>query len=180
MAEGNEASQGRGDDENREQGERVGHSRDGGESAGSNVGGGAGDGACGGNSAEEGRCDIGEALGDELDIGVVAIAAHAIGNDGGEQAFNGRKQRHGKSGREQGKDVLGVKSGECEMRKTLRNAAEPAADGFDRQMEKSRSSGCEHKRNDGAGTRRVMRGQKRMMARDATATATVCQRRVPA
>ena len=148
---GNEASQRRGEDEYREQGERVRHSGDRGECAGTNIGGGASDGARGRYSTEEGRCDIGDALGDELDVGVVAIAAHAIGNYGGEQALNGRKQRHGKSGGKQGKDVLGVKRRECEVRKTLRNTAEAAANGFYRQMEESRSSRCEHQRNDGAG-----------------------------
>ena len=64
------------------------HSGDGGERAGADVGCGAGDGSGGGDASEERRGDIGYALGYEFHVGVVAIAAHAIGDDGGEQAFN--------------------------------------------------------------------------------------------
>ena len=120
------------------------HSGNGGERTGTNVGGGARDGSCGRDSAEEGRYDVGDTLGDELDVGVVMIAADTIGNNGRQQAFNGRKQRHGECRREQGKDVLGVKRRECEVRKTLRNPAEAAPDGFDRKMEESRGTGGDH------------------------------------
>ena len=100
----------------REQRERVDHAGDGGARAGADVGGGAGDGAGGGDAAEERRDDVGDALGDEFDVGVVAVAAHAVGDDGGEQAFDGGEQGDGEGGGQEREDVLGVEVGKCEMR----------------------------------------------------------------
>ena len=68
------------------------HSGDGREGAGADVGRGAGDGAGGGDASEERRGDVGDALRYKFHVGVVAVAAHAVGDDGGEQAFDGGEQ----------------------------------------------------------------------------------------
>ena len=64
------------------------HSGDGGERAGADVRRGASDGSGGGDASEERRGDVGYSLGYEFHVGVVAIAAHTIGYDGGEEAFD--------------------------------------------------------------------------------------------
>ncbi len=74
------------------------HSGDGGEGAGADVGRGAGDGAGGGDASKERRDDVGDSLGYELHVGVVAVAAHAIGDDGGEQAFDCGEKGDGEGG----------------------------------------------------------------------------------
>ena len=87
------AGERRGDKQDAEQREGVDHAGDRRARAGADVGGGAGDGAGGGDAAEERRDDVGDALGDEFDVGVVAVAGHAVGNDGGEHAF--KRGQHG-------------------------------------------------------------------------------------
>ncbi len=149
--EGDEAGQRRGDEKNREQRERVDHAGDGGASAGADVGGGAGDGPGGGDASEKRRDDVGEALGDELDVGVVAIAAHAVGDDGGEEAFDCSEQGDGEGGGEERDDVLGVEIGKREMREALGDAAEAAADGLDGEVEEGDGEGGEEERDDGSG-----------------------------
>ena len=56
------------------------------------VGRGARDRAGGRDAAEERRRDVGDALRDELDVGLVAAADHAVGDDGGEQRLDGGEQ----------------------------------------------------------------------------------------
>ncbi len=130
----NIAGQRRGDEQDDEQRERMDHAGDRRARAGTDIGCGAGDGAGGGNAAEERRGDVGDSLGNEFDIGVVAIAGHAVGDDGGEHAFQRGKHRDGKCRRNQWQDVLGVEVGNGEGRESARNSAEASADGFDRKM----------------------------------------------
>ena len=78
------------------------HSRDGGFGAGTDVGGGAGDGAGGGKSAEERGDNVGDALRNQFHVGIVSVAAHAVGDDGGHQGFDGAEQRDGDGRGEQG------------------------------------------------------------------------------
>ena len=134
-----------------QQRERVNHAGDWGARAGANVGGGAGDGAGGRNAAEERRDDVGDALRDQFDVGVVAVAGHAVGNDGGEHAFKRGQQRHGKGRRNQRQNVLGVKVGNGEGRKAARNSAEAAADGLDGQMEQAQATVQAEQRDDRRG-----------------------------
>ena len=109
--ERDEAGQGRGDEKDGEQGEGVDHAGDGGVRAGADVGGGAGDGAGGGDASEERGGDVGDALRDELHVGVVVIAAHAVGDDGGEEAFDGGEQGDGEGGGKQRENVTPRKLG---------------------------------------------------------------------
>ena len=53
----------------------------------------AGDGAGRRDAAEEAGRDVGDALGDELHVGLVAAADHAVGHDGREQRLDRREQR---------------------------------------------------------------------------------------
>ena len=136
--EGDVAGQGRGDEQDAEQGEGVDDAGDGGARAGADVGGGAGDGAGGGDAAEERGDDVGDALGDEFDVGVVAVAGHAVGDDGGEHAFKRGEHGDGEGRGDEGQDVLGVEVGNGEGREAAGNAAETAADGFDGKMKEAR------------------------------------------
>ena len=74
--------------------------------AGADVGGGSGDGSGGGDSAEEGRDDVGDSLRDEFDVGVVAVAGHAVGDYGGEHALKRGEQGYGECGGNEGEKVL--------------------------------------------------------------------------
>ena len=121
--------------ENAEQCERMNHAGDGGARASPNVGGSARDGARGGNAAEQRRNNVGESLSDQLDVGVVAVARHAVGNDGREHAFKRCQHSHGESCGNEGQNVLGVEIGNRKGRKAARNASESAADGFERQVQ---------------------------------------------
>ena len=67
----------------------VDHARDRRSGARADVRGGAGDGAGGRQPAEDRRHDVGDALRDELDVRVVPVAAHAIGDDGRHQRLDG-------------------------------------------------------------------------------------------
>ena len=112
MARGTKRARGAAHQKNGKQREGVDHSCDRSESAGADVGGGTSDGARGRNAAEERRANVGDSLRDQLHVGVVVIAAHAVGDHGGEQAFNGGEQRDREGGREQGQNVGRVESGE--------------------------------------------------------------------
>ena len=100
--ERDEPRQRRGEEEDGEQGERVDNAGDGRFCAGADVGGGAGDGPGGGESAKERREDIGDTLRDQFHSGIVAVAAHAVGDDGAHQGLDGSEHGDGDGGREQG------------------------------------------------------------------------------
>ena len=153
--------------------ECMDHAGDRGARAGADVGRGAGDGAGGGNAAEERRGDVGDALGDEFDVGVVAVAGHAVGDDGGEHAFKRGQQRDGEGRGNQRQNVLGVEVGNGEGRKSAGNAAEAGADGFDRQMEQSTRHGTSEQRDDGCGN---ALGESRQDEHDGQRCGADCQR----
>jgi hypothetical protein len=102
----------------------VHNAGDGSKCSRADVGGGASDGAGGGNSTEERGEDVGDALGNEFDIGVMTVAGHAVGNDGGEEAFDGAEESDGEGGWEQRKDVFGMQVGQGDVREALGDAAE--------------------------------------------------------
>ena len=56
-------------------------------------------------------------------LGLWRSPRHAIGDDGGEHAFECGEQRHGECGGNQRKDVLGMKVGNGERRKSAGNSA---------------------------------------------------------
>ena len=118
---------------------------DGGVGAGADVGGGAGDGAGGGHAAEQGGDDVGDALGDELHVGVVVVAAHAVCNYGGEQAFHGGEHGDGEGGGEEGEEVYAVEVGEGEVGEAAGDAAELGADGFEVEVEGGGDGGEERR-----------------------------------
>ena len=140
--ERDEARQRRSGDEDDQQREGVDDAGDGGERAGADVGSGAGDGAGGGDSPEERRGDVGDALRNQLDVGVVTVAGHAVRDDGGEQAFDGAQHRDGEGRGEEWEDVLRAEVREGEGREAARNAAEAGADGFDVEMEQGGGGGA--------------------------------------
>ena len=74
--------------------------------AGADVGRGAGDGPGRRQPAEHGRHDVGDALGDELDVRVVLVAAHPVRDDGREQRLDGAQQGDGERRGQQTEDQV--------------------------------------------------------------------------
>jgi hypothetical protein len=69
---------------------------------------------------------------EQLNVGVVPVAGHAVGDNCREHAFERRQYCNRKGRRDQRQNVLGVKIGEGKGRQTARDPAESAADGLDR------------------------------------------------
>ena len=71
------------------------------EGTGAHVGGAAGDGGGGGDATKQ-RCNqVAQALANQLGIGVVLAAGHAVGHHRAEQRFDGAEHGDGKRGRQQ-------------------------------------------------------------------------------
>ena len=149
--EGDVAGQGRSDDEDGEEGDGVDHAGEGGACAGADVGGGAGDGSGGGDAAEEGRDDVGDALGNEFDVGVVAVAGHAVCDNGREHGLQRGEHGDSEGGGDEGDDVFAVEGGKGEVRKALGDAAEFGADGFYGELEGGGDGGRDEEGDDGGG-----------------------------
>ena len=144
------------------------------------VGGRSGDGPGRSDAAEERADDIGQALGHEFLIGIVAVIDHAVGDHGAEQRFDGREQSNRHRGLEQVLDIVPGKLRDVRSGQAVRNAAEPAADCLDRQIEQRHRDRSEHQRTIEPGTRRChFLGQAKMMAREAAARPRVGQWIVP-
>src|SRR5690606_38680225 len=62
------------------------------------VGGGASQCAGGGDASKQRGDDVADALGDEFVVGIVLGSGHAVGNDCGEQRFDGAEHRDGQRG----------------------------------------------------------------------------------
>ena len=71
----------------------------------------AGDRSGGAHAAERHGGDIGQALGDEFAVGAVLAPAHAVGDDGRQQAFDGAEQGDGEGVRENGAHLGKAKPG---------------------------------------------------------------------
>ena len=138
----NEAGERRQHQHDSQQRQRVNHAGHRSLGAGANVGGRAGDGAGHGNAAEQGARDVGDALRHQFRVGVVAVAAHRVGDHGREQAFERGQNRHRQRGRQQRQDQVGAKLRNVDGRQGAADAAEFAADGFDRQVEEGGDQGC--------------------------------------
>ena len=69
--------------------------------AGTDISRGPRNGSRGGDAAKERGCQIGDALRDQLHIGIMPVAGHAVGHDGRQQAFHRRQQRDRQGGRKQ-------------------------------------------------------------------------------
>ena len=107
--------------------------------------------AGGRQSAEQRRGEIGDALRDQLHVGIMLIAAHAIGDHGGHQGFNRAEHRHGERGSKHGLQQIRAKLGKGQPGKTAGDAAEPCPNGFDRKCQNHDREGAAHQRDDIAG-----------------------------
>src|SRR5260370_31939754 len=98
--------------------------------AGADVSGGAGDGAGGGESSEEGRDDVRNPLSDELDIRIMAVVTHAVGDYGRHQRFDRAQHGNGEGWAEQAVNQIGAEVGNLQVRQAAGDSAEAGADGF--------------------------------------------------
>ena len=89
--------------------------------------------------------------GDELDVGLVAVAAHVVGHHRREQTFDGGQQGHRKRHGSSGRMRSTRNSGKRRWRQARGNAAEFGADGFQRRSpNKAHTTVVKHKRHDGS------------------------------
>ena len=89
------AGEGREEEHDQEQRERVDQAGDGGAAAGLDVGRGAGDGARHGQPAEKRAYKVCRALRHEFGVGVVPVVDEAVGDDGGKQRLDGAEEGDG-------------------------------------------------------------------------------------
>ena len=164
----NKSGQGRRDQQNRQQRQRMDHPRDRGLGAGADIRRRARDGAGRGYAAEHRRDDIRHALCHQLHIGFVVISAHAVSNDGRQQAFDGGEQCDRERRRKQRQDVGGVETRELQMaespaeyRRTLFRSFRSADESRATTAVASSSATIE------PGTRVVSFGQNTMIASEA-------------
>ena len=119
--------------------------------AGSNIGRGARDRPGGRQPSEQRRGDVREPLRHQFDVGVVPVAAHAVGDHRRHQRFDGAEHRHGDGGHDQPAQQLGTECGQVERRQAARNPAKAAPDGLDRPAEQRDRTGSQEQRHDRAG-----------------------------
>jgi hypothetical protein len=81
----------------------------------------------------------------------VVVAAHAVGDNRGEQAFDCGQKSDGKDGRQERKNVFRVELRRREMGEALRDSSELAADGFNRKVKERNRCRRQEQRDDGAG-----------------------------
>src|SRR6267154_996701 len=125
----------RGEKKNAEQREREDHAGDRRLRAGTDVSGGAGDGAGGGKSSEQGRDNVGYALADELDVGIVVVVAHPVGDHRRHERFDRAQHRHGEGWAKQTVNQVGAEVGNLQMRQAAGDSSEARADGFYWELE---------------------------------------------
>ena len=140
---------------------RVQHARDRRTRAGAHVGRGARDRAGRGQAAEQRRADVGDALRDQFAVGAMAAADHAVGDDRRQQRFDAGEERDGEGGGQQFEGALERDVREVEGRQRRGQAAEAAADGFDRQRETDADRRADHQRDQEAGPVRFPAPQRR-------------------
>ena len=102
-------------------------------------------------TAEHRRNDVGDSLGHELDVWIVAIAGHAIGDDGRHQRLDGAEHADGDRRRQQREYQRRLERREVEFRQPGRHGAEPRCDGLDRQLAQPGDAGADEEADDGAG-----------------------------
>ena len=134
--------QARAEEQQAEQRQRVDHPGHGCAGARSNVGRRAGDGARRRQAAEHRRDDVGDALGDELDVRIVPIAAHAIGDDRRHQRLDRAEHRDGEGRREQREDERRPKRRDVKCRQARGHGAKSRRHGLDRQLGRPRRRRC--------------------------------------
>ena len=129
----NEARERRRDEQHDEQRERVNHPGDRRSRAGSDVRGRARDRARGRQPAEQRRRDVRDPLRDQLDVRVVPIAAHPVGDDRRHQRFHRAEERDGERRPEEARHQLDAKLRDGERRPAARDAAKAGPDRLDRR-----------------------------------------------
>jgi hypothetical protein len=73
-------------------------------------------------------------------VRVVPVAAHAVADDGRQQALDGGQDRHGQGGGQQRHDEIRAKERQVQGRKSRRDPAEARSDRFDGKVESG--DGC--------------------------------------
>ena len=101
-----------------------------------------------GNAAEKRHDQIRRALRDQFHVGLVAITAHVVGDDGGEQALDRRQQRDGDGRRQERHDQIGANLREAEAGQARRDPAEPAADRLNVEPERHAADGRDEQGDD--------------------------------
>ena len=87
-------------------------------------------------------------LSDQFHVGIVLVVAHAIGDDGGHQRFDGAQHGHRHRGAEQAVNQVGMKCRYLKVGPATRNPAEAASNGFDWQLEQDHCDrACDHRHN---------------------------------
>ena len=92
------------------------------------IGGRAGNGAGDANAAEQRRTDIADALCDQLHIGAMPASRHAVGDDGGQQAFDAAQQRESHRIGQNSHDLVQSQIGNMRGRQQIGDATEFRAD----------------------------------------------------
>jgi hypothetical protein len=118
-------------EQDQEQREAVHQARQGARAAGPYIGGGAGDGAGGGDAAEQRREQVGEALADQLLVGVVLGAGHAVCHHRREQGLDGAEHGDGEGRADELEDARQSEGRELEGREPPGDPAEGGAQGRD-------------------------------------------------
>ena len=93
--------------------------------------------------------DVRDSLGDQLRVGIMLVAGHAVGNHGREQALD--RSQAAQQSMPMAKAAESARGGTVEWnwRKASRNAAELTADGLDRQTKECDDGGGREERDDG-------------------------------
>ena len=102
--------------------------------AGADIGGGARNRAGDADAAEQCGGDVGDALRHDLHVVAVLAPCHAVGDLGRQQAFDRAQQGEGERRRQHRENGCVRDRRQLRRRHTIRQLAEMAADGFDRQV----------------------------------------------
>ena len=113
------------------------HARDRPMRAGAHVGGGPGDRAGDAEAAEGARGDVGDALRHQLGVRAVPPPGHPVRHHRREQQLDRPEQRKREGVRQHGADLGQARGRQGGLRKPAGNAAEPALDRRDRQVERA-------------------------------------------
>ena len=137
-----------GDQNDREQRQRVNDSGDWTDRAGFYVGHGARDGAGRRNSAEKRSDEVGHALRHQFLIGIVPVVDQFVGDARAQQRFDCAEKRDRHRRCDQFLDELPRECRQLERGQLLRYSAELAADGFDRYVKQRHDGRGEYQRHD--------------------------------
>ena len=106
------------------------------------------------------RCrGVGDALRDQLAVGAMAAADHAVGHHRGQQRLDAGQERDRERAREQLARAFEGNVRQREVRQLRWDAAEARADGLDRQVPQGAGQGCRTHRDQESGPRRTPAAQ---------------------